>query len=117
MNHAQMSYIAATMLALLFGATSAGGKVTEPAIERGVPNARELPAVFVEGQMVTVPVLREPWCVGAADDRDIQVAGDLDPSVSTIDLGPLGVDGTESSSCRKTANASPGPRRPCSGVC
>jgi len=93
MNQAQTSYIVAAMLALLFGATLADGTVTEPAIERSVPNTRELPAVFVEGQVVTVPVPSGAvtrW--RALDDSETEVrTGDLDPSVSQIDLGPLGI--------------------------
>ena len=75
------------------GTALAGGSLAEPDVQRSIPSARGLPAVFAEGQSVTVPVPSEPamrW--RALDDSGDQVrAGDLDASASTIDIGTLGI--------------------------
>ncbi len=91
MNYTRGLCVAVALL--LAGTIRAQSRMMEPGIERGIPNARGLPAVFTEGQSVTAPVPSEPatrW--RALDDSGDQVrAGDLDASASTIDLGALGI--------------------------
>lgn len=98
MNDARNHCFAAIAFSILVGvtvpgSTAAGGPVTEPAVERTIPDARGLPAVFAEAQTVTVPVPPEPakrWRV--LDDGGVQVrSGRVDPSTPTVEVGSLGI--------------------------
>lgn len=95
MNDAKTSCFAVALLSILLGpgVILANVGVPEPSVQRSLLNARGLPAVFTEGQSVTVPIPSERatrW--RALDDDGAQVqAGDIKPSIPTIDVGALGI--------------------------
>ena len=78
---------------LVPGVILGDGRITEPDVERSVPNARGLKAVFTEGQFVTAPVPSEPvgrWRVLDDDGNEVG-SGELEASATEIKIGRLGI--------------------------
>ncbi len=68
-------------------------RITEPDVERSVPNARGLKAVFTEGQFVTAPAPSEPagrWRVLDDDGNEVG-SGEVEASATKIEIGRLGI--------------------------
>lgn len=91
-----MRVFKSALILILFVANATLWAYTEPQIERTVPSADGVPAVFTEGQEVTVSVPADltpkPVNWRVLDDRGITIQlGEFEGSPETLPLGRLGI--------------------------
>ncbi len=91
-----MRVLKSALILVLLIANTVFCKYIEPVVERTIPTADGVPAVFTEGQSVTVSIPADltprPVSWRVLDDRGITIElGDLKGSASTVTLGRLGI--------------------------